>query len=78
MPTIFYSKKFWVSLAGLILAILAARGILIPPDVKSAVLDLIMAVVGTFNVAQGFADGVSHGKTSGFAVKAKTVAMLKP
>jgi hypothetical protein len=72
--TIFYSKKFWVSLAGLILAILAANGVLIPADVKANILQLIMAIIGAYNVGQGIADGVSGGRTSGVAIEAGTVA----
>ena len=74
MPTIFYSKKFWVSLAGLILAILAANGVAIPADVRTQIIELIMAIVGAYNVGQGIADGVSGGRTSGVAMKAGTVA----
>jgi hypothetical protein len=74
MPTIFYSKKFWVSLAGLIFAILTVKGINLPDALRTSILDLIMAIVATYNVGQGFADGVSGGKTSGVAIKAGTVA----
>jgi uncharacterized membrane protein len=72
--TILYSKKFWVSLVGLILAILAAYGVIVPADVKASILQLIMAIVGAYNVGQGIADGVSGGRTSGVAIKAGTVA----
>lgn len=74
--TIFYSKKFWVSLAGLILAILAANCIAVPQDVKANILELIMVIVGAYDVGQGIADGVSGGKTSGVAVRAGTVTRL--
>ena len=72
MPSIFYSKKFWVSLAGLIIAILAANGVAVPEAVKTQVLEMIMAIVGAYNLGQGIADGVSGGKTSGVAMRAKT------
>lgn len=75
-PTLFYSKKFWVSLGGLIFAILAAKGVIIPPDVRSNVLELIMVVVSAYNVGQGVADGVSGGKTSGVAKHMKTIATI--
>jgi hypothetical protein len=67
---IFYSKKFWVTLAGLIFAILAANGVICPPDIKKEVLELIAILVGAFDVGQGVADGVSGGRTSGVALKA--------
>lgn len=75
-PLIFYSKKFWVSLAGLILAILAAKGVLVDPDMKAKILELIMVIVGSYNGGQGIADGVSRGMTSGVAIHAKTVKQL--
>jgi hypothetical protein len=65
--SIFYSKKFWVSLVGLVFAVLAARGVLIPPDVRSNIIELIMVIVSAYDVGQGIADGVSQGKTSGVA-----------
>jgi len=73
---IFYSKKFWVSLAGLILAILAANGVAVPEGVRAQVLGLIMVIVGAYDVGQGIADGGSGGRTSGVAMKAKTVARV--
>ena len=76
-PTIFYSKKFWVSIIGLICAGLAAKGQLIPPEVKSDVIELIMVIVSAYNVGQGVADGVSGGKTSGVANHMKTVAKIQ-
>jgi len=74
--TIFYSKKFWVSLAGLILAILAANGVAVPEGVRAQVLALIMVIVGAYDVGQGIADGASGGKTSGVAMRAGTVTRL--
>jgi hypothetical protein len=65
--TIFYSKKFWVSLAGLVLAILAANGVVIPEDIKSKVIELITVIAAAYNIGQGVADGVSKGATSGVA-----------
>ena len=81
MAPVFYSKKFWVSTAGalaaLVMAILEALGVPIPPDLNKAILAFIAAIVGTFNVGQGLADGMSGGKTSGYAVHARTVAPVK-
>ena len=67
---ILYSKKFWVSLVGLILAILAANGVAVPEEFRTKILELIMAIVAAYNIGQGIADGVSGGKTSGVAIKA--------
>jgi len=78
MPTLFYSKKFWVSFVGLIFAILAANGVAVPEAVRTQVIGLIMAIVSAYNVGQGIADGVSGGKTSGVAKRSNTVAQLKP
>jgi hypothetical protein len=72
--SILHSKKFWVSALGLTFAILAANGHLVPQDVRAQVLELIMAIVGAFNVGQGIADGVSGGRTSGVAIKANSYA----
>lgn len=72
---IFYSKKFWVSLAGLILAILAANGVAVPEAVRANVLELIMVIVGAYDVGQGISDGVSAGKTSGVAMRAAALAL---
>jgi len=58
------SKKFWVSLVGLIIAILAANGIIVPPGTEAIALKIIAAVVGSFNIGQGIADGLSKGATS--------------
>lgn len=67
IPSIFYSKKFWVSFAGIIFAILASQGWVFSEDVRSSVIELIMVIVAAFNVGQGVADGLSAGKTSGVA-----------
>ncbi len=71
-PLIFYSKKFWVSLVGLIFAIVPAI-VHLDPDVKAKLLELIMVIVGSYNAGQGIADGVSRGATSGVAINAQTV-----
>jgi uncharacterized membrane protein (DUF441 family) len=73
IPLIFYSKKFWVSLAGLIVAILAAKGVLVDPDMKAKILELVTVIVGSYNAGQGIADGVSRGATSGVAINAGIV-----
>ncbi|MFQ5662690.1 MAG: hypothetical protein ACE5HL_02535 [Terriglobia bacterium] len=69
--TIFYSKKFWVSLVGLIFAVLTAYGLTVPPEVRVKTLEVIMAIVAAYNVGQGIADGVSKGETSGVAAALK-------
>jgi hypothetical protein len=80
MSPVFSSKKFWVSiagaLAGLILAILDACKVGLSPEIKTGILNLVMAIVGTFNVGQGIADGLSRGRTSGYARAAGTVRKL--
>ena len=70
---IFYSKKFWVSLCGLIFGIMAANGWIVPQDIRSNLIELITIIVSAYNVGQGVADGVSGGKTSGVANHMKTV-----
>jgi uncharacterized membrane protein len=74
------SKKIWVSIIGavvaLILAILAWAGVNIPPDVRTGILNLIAAIVASYNVGQGVADGLSRGRTSGYALAAGTVRKL--
>jgi hypothetical protein len=73
IPSIFYSKKFWISAIGLFFAVLAARGVLIPPDVRSNIIELIMVIVSAYDVGQGIADGVSRGRTSGVAKHMGTI-----
>ncbi len=76
---ILYSKKFWVSLIGLICAILAARGWIVPEDVRSNMIELIMVIVSAYDVGQGVSDGLSGGKTSGvYAKLMKTTAEARP
>jgi hypothetical protein len=70
---IFFSKKFWVSLAGLIFGILAAHGWIVPEDVRSNMIELIIVIVSAYNVGQGVADGFSRGRTSGVAKHMRTV-----
>ncbi len=72
MHPIFLSKKLWVSLVGLILAVLAANGVAIPDQLETQVVELIMAIVASYNVGQGVADGVSKGRTSGYSIKMGT------
>lgn len=64
MKKIVTSKKFIVSMAGIIAAALTAAGIGIPEEHIAALLGAIAAIVGTFNVGQGVADAGSKGRTS--------------
>jgi hypothetical protein len=73
IPVIFYSKKFWVSVVGLICAFLATKDCIIPENVRDKVIELIMVVVSAYNVSQGAADAASGGKTSGAAKRMGTV-----
>jgi hypothetical protein len=77
IPPIFSSKKFWVSVVGIICAIIVANGGDIPDNVRSSIIDLIMVIISAYNVGQGIADGVSRGKTSGVAIRMKTVARIE-
>jgi len=76
VKSIFSSKKVWVSLVGLVVAVLTAAGITVPPGLESAVLTVIAAIVGAFNIGQGLADGLSAGATSA-ASQAKTKKKTK-
>ena len=59
-------KKVRMTLAGIIVAVIVA---LIPQlePVRKELLGIIMLLVTSFNVGQGFADGMSKGKTSSSA-----------
>jgi hypothetical protein len=57
-------------------AILAANGVAVRADVKASILQLIMAIVGAYDAPQEIADGAGGGKTSGVAMRAKTVTRL--
>lgn len=61
---IFTSKKVIVSLVGLVIAVLVASGVAVPPGSEAILLKVIAAIVGAFNLGQGLADGFSGGKTS--------------
>jgi ABC-type Na+ efflux pump permease subunit len=58
------SKKFIVSIAGLIAAALVGIGVDIPQEQIAGLLAAIAAIVASFNIGQGFADGRSVGRTS--------------
>lgn len=61
---IFTSKKVIVSLVGLVISVLVASGVAVPPGSEVILLKVIAAIVGAFNLGQGLADGLSNGKTS--------------
>ena len=59
------SKKVLVTLVGLLAAILAQSGIVnLTPEALDTITTAIIAIVGSFNVGQGIADGLSKGQTS--------------
>ena len=64
MKKILLSKKFIVSIAGLLASVLLGFGVDIPKDQLVALLSAIAAIVGSFNIGQGVADGMSKGRTS--------------
>jgi uncharacterized membrane protein len=82
MAPVLQSKKVWVSIIGsaigLTFALLAWAGLNIPADVRTGINELIVAIVGSFNIGQGIADGLSRGRTSGYARAAQTVKKLAP
>ncbi len=82
MAPVLQSKKVWVSIIGaaigLAFALLAWAGFNVPSDVRSGVNELIVAIVGSYNLGQGIADGFSRGRTSGYARAAGTVKKLVP
>ena len=61
---IFFSKKVIVSLVGLVMSLLVAFGVPVPPGTEVLLLKVIAAIVGAFNLGQGLADGLSKGRTS--------------
>lgn len=64
LKKILYSKKVIVTLIGLFAALLSQVGFDLTPEAQDALLKLIIALVGSFNIGQGLADGLSRGKTS--------------
>lgn len=67
----FITKKIIVSVIGLACALLAGYGINIPDELQKALIDAIMVIVGSYNIGQGIADGLSGGKTSSQEIKAQ-------
>ena len=66
MPGFLRSKKVIVSLVGIIVVfVLALAGR--DPEMVKWVGGFVAGIVGTLNVAQGFADGISRGATSSSA-----------
>jgi hypothetical protein len=65
--SLFHSKKFWVSSVGLIVAVLAANGVALPTGLEDKIVQLIMVIVGGYNIGQGISDAGTKGATSGVA-----------
>ena len=63
----FRSKKFVATLLGIVSVVLVQL-VGIAPDQAKVVAEIIGAIIGTFNVGQGIADGMSKGTTSSVAV----------
>ena len=63
MKSIFLSKKVIVSLVGLVIALAVSAG-LIAPEQQDTIITAIVAIIGSFNIGQGIADGLSKGQTS--------------
>jgi len=63
MKNIFLSKKVIVSLVGLVIALAVSAG-LIAPEQQDTIITAIVAIIGSFNIGQGIADGLSKGQTS--------------
>lgn len=63
MPAVLNSKKVLVSLVG-ILAVFVLALVGQNLDMIKWVGGFVASIVSTLNVAQGFADGLSRGKTS--------------
>ena len=63
MKNLLLSKKVLVSLIGVVVAILVSVG-LVDPAKQDAVITAIVVLVGSFNIGQGIADGLSKGATS--------------
>jgi hypothetical protein len=64
MKKIFLSKKVIVSLVGLIMSVLVAAGAPLPAGMESTIIQAIVALIASFNIGQGIADGLSKGRTS--------------
>lgn len=64
MKKILLSKKVLVSLVGLIAGVAVAVGVPLPEGTEELLLAVIGSIVGTFNIGQGLADGLSRGRTS--------------
>lgn len=64
MKKVLLSKKVIVSLVGLVLSILVAVGVPVPQGMENSIIMAITALVGSFNIGQGLADGLSKGRTS--------------
>ncbi len=58
----FISRKLIISLLGLIFAILAANGVIVPEATQDAVANAIIAIVASYNIGQGIADGMKSQK----------------
>lgn len=58
------SKKIVVSFVSLVVAILAANGVVVPEGMEGQIAALVIALAGLFNIGQGLADGLSNGATS--------------
>ncbi|MHC4983870.1 MAG: hypothetical protein ACYTF6_11990 [Planctomycetota bacterium] len=70
MPEILNSKKLILSLLGVILVFVLA---MVSKDIELIkwVGGFVTGIVSTMNVAQGFADGISRGRTSASAKAAR-------
>lgn len=64
MKKVLLSKKVLVSLVGLIAGVVVAVGVPLPEGTEELLLAVIGSIVGTFNIGQGLADGLSKGRTS--------------
>ena len=52
-----------MSLVGLVIALAVSAG-LIAPEQQDTIITAIVAIIGSFNIGQGIADGLSKGQTS--------------
>ena len=66
----FKSKKFVATMLGIVSVVLVQL-VGISPDQAKVVTEIIGAIIGTFNVGQGIADGMSKGATSSVVVPGK-------
>lgn len=64
----FKSKKFMATLLGIV-GVVLVQLVGIAPEQAKVVTEIIGAIVGTFNVGQGIADGISKGATSSLALR---------